>query len=103
MDRTRNSIVMENSVQQKIKHLSGEINELAALIWAEKAKAEAVMHNAEASSDVYNEDDFTNLINGYQYAIDDLKSVYKHLYGVSIQYKFAQEDYNNVRKKYSTY
>ena len=39
-------------------------------------------------SEVYDEDDFTNLINGYQYTIDELKSVCKHLYEASVQYKF---------------
>ena len=100
MDRTRNSLVMENSVQQKIKDLSDEVKELAIQIDIEKEKAEAMMHNAETSSEVYDEDDFTNLINGYQYTIDELKSVYKHLYGASVQYKFIEEDYNNIRTKY---
>ena len=100
MDRSRNSLVMENSIQGKIKHLSGEIKELAALIWSEKTKAEAIMHNAETSSEVYDEDDFTNLINGYQYTIDELKSVCKHLYEASVQYKFIEEDHNNIRTKY---
>ena len=100
MDRTRDSIVMENSVQQKIKHLSDEVKELAALIWTEKAKAEAIMHNAETSSEVYDEDDFTNLINGYLETIDELKSVCKHLYEASVQYKFIEEDHNNIRTKY---
>ena len=100
MDRTRNSVTMDNSIQEKIKHLSDEIKELAALIWSEKTKAEAIMHNAETSSEVYDEDDFTNLINGYQYTIDELKSAYKHLYGAYVQYKFSLEDYTIVRDKY---
>ena len=100
MDRTRNSLVMENSIQGKIKHLSDEIKELAALIWSEKRQAEAIMHNAETSSEVYDEDDFTNLINGYQYTIDELKSVCKHLHEASVQYKFIEEDHNNIRTKY---
>ena len=37
MDRTRNSIVMENSVQQKIKDLSDEVKKLARDILKEKA------------------------------------------------------------------
>ena len=100
MDRTRNSVTMDNSIQEKIKDLSDEIKELAALIWSEKTKAEAIMHNAETTSEVYDEDDFTNLINGYQYTIDELKSVCKHLYGASVQYKFIEEDRNNIRTKY---
>lgn len=100
MDRTRNSVTIDNSIQEKIKHLSDEIKELAALIWSEKRQAEAIMHNAETSSEVYDEDDFTNLINGYQYTIDELKSVCKHLYEASVQYKFIEEDHNNIRTKY---
>ena len=91
---------MVNNVQQKIKDLSDEIKEIATKIQAEKKKAQAIMHNAEATSDAYDEDDFTNLINGYQYTIDELKSVFKHLHGAYVQYKFLLEDHNIVRNKY---
>jgi hypothetical protein len=91
---------MENSVQQKIKDISDEIKEIATKIQAEKKKDQAIMHNAETTSDAYDEDDFTNLINGYQYTIDELKSAYKHLYGAYVQYKFSLEDYTIVRDKY---
>ena len=94
---------MENSVQQKIKNLSNEINELAALIWTEKAKAEAIMHNAEMSCDDYDEDDFTNLINGYKYTIDELKSVCEHLFEASVQYKFVLNDTLTINSKYVEY
>ena len=40
MDRTRNSLVMENSIQEKIKHLSDEVKKLARDILKEKASAE---------------------------------------------------------------
>lgn len=75
---------MVNNVQQKIKDLSDEIKEIATKIQAEKK----------------DEDDFTNLINGYQYTIDELKSVFKHLHGAYVQYKFLLEDHNIVRNKY---
>ena len=42
---------MKNSVQQKIKDLSDEIKEITTQIQAEKEKAEAIMHNAETTSD----------------------------------------------------
>ena len=100
MDCSRNTIVMVNNVQQKIKDLSDEIKEIATKIQAEKKKAQAIMHNAEATSDAYDEDDFTNLINGYQYTIDELKSVFKHLHGAYVHYKFLLEDHNIVRNKY---
>lgn len=100
MDCSRNTLVMENSVQQKIKDLSDDIKEIATKILAEKKKAQAIMHNAETTSDAYDEDDFTNLINGYQYTIDELKSAYKHMYGAFVQYEFTMEDHNIVRNKY---
>ena len=50
MDRTRNSIVMENSVQQKIKDLSDEVKKLARDILKEKASAENIQMNAEMES-----------------------------------------------------
>ena len=84
MDCSRNTIVMVNNVQQKIKDLSDEIKEIATKIQAEKK----------------DEDDFTNLINGYQYTIDELKSVFKHLHGAYVHYKFLLEDHNIVRNKY---
>ena len=94
---------MQNSIQEKIKHLSDEVKELATQIQIEKEKAEAIMHNAETSSEVYDEDDFTNLINGHQYVIADLKSAYKHLYGASVQYKFVLNDTHTIEAKYIGY
>ena len=101
MDRTRNSIVMENSVQQKIKDLSDEVKKLARDILKEKASAENIQMNAEMESKSYDEDDFTNLINGYQYVIDDLRAVCEHLYESSLQYDFALKDLRCVKEKYS--
>ena len=101
MDRTRNSIVMENSVQQKIKHLSDEVKKLAGDILKEKALAENIQMNAELESKSYDEDDFTNLINGYQYVIDDLRAVCEHLHESSWQYDFALKDLTCVKEKYS--
>lgn len=91
---------MKNSVQQKIKDLSDEIKEITTQIQAEKEKAETFMHNAETTSDAYDEDDFTNLINGYQYVIDELRHAFEHLHAASVQYRFALEDISNIRKKY---
>ena len=100
MDRTRNSLVMENSVQEKIKHLSDEVKKLARDILKEKASAENIQTNAELESKSYDEDDFTNLINGYQYVIDELRYAFEHLHAASVQYMFALEDISNIRKKY---
>ena len=94
---------MENSVQQKIKHLSDEIKELAAVIRTDKEKAEAIMHNAETSCYDYDEDDFTNLINGYKYTIYELKSVCEHLSEASVQYKFVLNDTLTINSKYVEY
>ena len=101
MDRTRNSIVMENSVQQKIKDLSDEVKKLARDILKEKASAENIQTNAELESKSYDEDDFTNLINGYQYVIDDLRAVCEHLYESLWQYDFVLKDLTCVKEKYS--
>ena len=101
MDRTRNSIVMENSVQEKIKNLSDEVKKLARDILKEKASAENIQTNAELESKSYDEDDFTNLINGYQYVIDDLRAVCEHLYESSWQYDFVLKDLTCVKEKYS--
>ena len=94
---------MVNNVQSKIKTLSNEVKKLAGLILEEKASAENIQRNAELGSESYDEDDFTNLINGYQYTIDELKSVFKHLHGAYVQYKFLLEDHNIVSNKYSIY
>ena len=103
MDRTRNSIVMENSVQQKIKHLSDEVKKLAGDILKEKALAENIQMNAELESKSYDEDDFTNLINGYQYTIEELESACVHLYKASAQYKFVLNDTITINSKYVEY
>ena len=101
MDCSRNTIVMVNNVQSKIKTLSNEVKKLAGLILEEKASAENIQRNAELGSESYDEDDFTNLINGYQYVIDELKAVCEHFYESSLQYEFVLKDLMCVREKYS--
>ena len=92
---------MVNNVQSKIKTLSNEVKKLAGLILEEKASAENIQTNAELESESYDEDDFTNLINGYQYVIDDLRAVCEHLYESSWQYDFVLKDLRCVKEKYS--
>ena len=101
MDCSRNTIVMVNNVQSKIKTLSNEVKKLAALVLAEKASAENIQRNAELGSESYDEDDFTNLINGYQYVIDELRAVCEHFYESSWQYEFVLKDMTCVKEKYS--
>ena len=101
MDCTRNTIAMENNVQSKIKALSDEVRKLAGLIQKEKASAENIQRNAELESESYDEDDFTNVINGYQYAIDELRAVCEHFYESSLQYDFVLKDMTCVKEKYS--
>ena len=101
MDCSRNTIAMDNNVQSKIKTLSNEVRKLAELIMEEKALAENIQRNAELGSESYNEDDFTNIINGYQYVIDELKAVCEHFYESSLQYEFVLKDMMCVREKYS--
>ena len=100
MDCSRNTIVMVNNVQSKIKTLSNEVKKLAALVLAEKASAENIQRNAELGSESYDEDDFTNLINGYQYVIDVLREAYKSLSGALMQYSFCKEDRDTIENKY---
>ena len=101
MDCSRNTIAMDNNVQSKIKTLSNEVRKLAELIMEEKASAENIQRNAELESESYDEDDFTNLINGYQYVIDELKAICEHFYESSSQYEFVLKDLMCVREKYS--
>ena len=101
MDCSRNTIVMVNNVQSKIKTLSNEVKKLAGLILEEKASAENIQRNAELGSESYDEDDFTNLINGYQYVIDELRAVCEHFYESSLQYEFVLKDMTCVKEKYS--
>lgn len=92
---------MVNNVQSKIKTLSNEVKKLAGLILEEKASAENIQRNAELGSESYDEDDFTNLINGYQYVIDELRAVCEHFYESSLQYDFVLKDLIGVKEKYS--
>ena len=103
MDCSRNTIVMVNNVQSKIKTLSNEVKKLAGLILEEKASAENIQRNAELGSESYDEDDFTNLINGYQYTIEELESACAHLYEASAQYKFVLNDTMTINSKYVEY
>ena len=103
MDCSRNTIVMVNNVQSKIKTLSNEVKKLAGLILEEKASAENIHRNAELGSESYDEDDFTNLINGYQYTIEELESACAHLYEASAQYKFVLNDTITINSKYVEY
>ena len=101
MDCSRNTIAMDNNVQSKIKTLSNEVRKLAELIMEEKASAKNIQRNAELESESYDEDDFTNLINGYQYVIDELKAICEHFYESSLQYEFVLKDLMCVSEKYS--
>lgn len=92
---------MVNNVQSKIKTLSNEVKKLAAFVLAEKASAENIQRNAELGSESYDEDDFTNLINGYQYVIDELRAVCEHFYESLWQYEFVLKDMTCVKEKYS--
>ena len=94
---------MVNNVQSKIKTLSNEVKKLAGLILEEKASAENIQRNAELGSESYDEDDFTNLINGYQYTIEELESACAHLYEASAQYKFVLNDTITINSKYVEY
>ena len=91
---------MEAIIQGKVEVITNELKELAALIQSEKLKAENLHDSIKATSDKYNEDDFTNMLNGYQYVIDDLRAAYKSLSGAVMQYRFAKEDRNTVEQKY---
>ena len=102
MDRSRNSIAMDNIVQSKIKTLSDEVKKLAEVIMKEKASAENIQRNAELESKSYDEDDFTNLINGYQYVLEELRAVCEHFYESSCQYEFVEKDLTYVKEKYSS-
>lgn len=92
---------MVNNVQSKIKTLSNEVKKLAGLILEDKTSAENIQRNAELESESYDDDDFTNLINGYQYVIDELRSVCEHFYESSLQYEFVLKDLMCVNEKYS--
>lgn len=91
---------MEAIIQGKVEVITNELKELAALIQSEKLKAENLHDLIKATSDKYDEDDFTNMLNGYQYAIDDLRAAYRSLSEALMQYRYAEEDRNTVKQKY---
>ena len=91
---------MEAIIQGKVEVITNELKELAALIQSEKLKAENLHDSIKATSDKYDEDDFTNMLNGYQYAIDDLRAAYRSLSEALMQYRYAEEDRNTVKQKY---
>ena len=91
---------MEAIIQGKVEVITNELKELAALIQSEKLIAENLHDSIKATSDKYDEDDFTNMLNGYQYAIDDLRAAYRSLSEALMQYRYAEEDRNTVKQKY---
>lgn len=91
---------MEAIIQGKVEVITNELKELAALIQSEKLIAENLHDLIKATSDKYDEDDFTNMLNGYQYAIDDLRAAYRSLSEALMQYRYAEEDRNTVKQKY---
>ena len=48
----------------------------------------------------FDEDDFTNIFNGYQYVLDDLKSAYRSLSSASMQCQFIIDDEKALRREY---
>ena len=79
---------------------SNSIRDLAGLLNSERHDSEKYKDSLKESDTRFDEDDFTNILNGYQYVLDDLKSAYRSLSSASMQCQFIIDDEKALRKKY---
>ena len=80
--------------------ISNSIWDLAGLLKSEIHDSEKYKDSLKETDTRFDEDDFTNIFNGYQYVLDDLKSAYRSLSSASMQCQFIVEDEKALRRKY---
>ena len=67
---------------------------------SERHDSEKYKDSLKETDTRFDEDDFTNIFNGYQYVLDDLKSAYRSLSSASMQSQFIIDDEKALRRKY---
>ena len=89
-----------DEILDNLEKISNSIRDLAALLKSERHDSEKYKDSLKETDTRFDEDDFTNIFNGYQYVLDDLKSAYRSLSSASMQCQFIVEDEKALRRKY---
>lgn len=89
-----------DEILDNLEKISNSIRDLAGLLNSERHDSEKYKDSLKESDTRFDEDDFTNILNGYQYVLDDLKSAYRSLSSASMQCQFIIDDEKALRKKY---
>lgn len=87
-------------ILKMIQNISEDIMQTGVMVKKTLIEAENFHNSIKESSDRYDEDDFTNYINGHQYAIDDLKQALRCLSVAQMQCMFITEDRQAIEEKY---
>ena len=89
-----------DEILDNLEKISNSIRDLAGLLKSERHYSEKYKDSLKETDTRFDEDDFTNIHNGYQYVLDDLKSAYRSLSSASMQCQFIVEDEKALRRKY---
>lgn len=89
-----------DEILDNLEKISNSIRDLAGLLKSERHDYEKYKDSLKETDTRFDEDDFTNIFNGYQYVLDDLKSAYRSLSSASMQCQFIVEDEKALRRKY---
>lgn len=89
-----------DEILDNLEKISNSIRDLAGLLKSERHDSEKYKDSLKESDTRFDEDDFTNLFNGYQYVLEDLKDAYRSLSSASMQMKFVINDMKWIKQKY---
>lgn len=87
-------------IQKMIQEISQDVINTALLIAKEMTASKSLQTTLKETSKKYDEDDFTNYINGHQYALEDLKEALRYLSGAQMQCNFITVDKIAIEQKY---
>ena len=87
-------------IKKMIQEISEDIINIALLVTKDMSAAKSLQNSLRATSQKYDEDDFTNYVGGHQYALDDIKEALRYLSGAQMQYRFIAVDKMAIEQKY---
>lgn len=89
-----------DEILDNLEKISHSIRDLAGLLKSKRHDSGKYKDSLKETDTRFDEDDFTNIFNGYQYVLDDLKSAYRSLSSASMQCQFIIDDEKALRRKY---